>query len=355
MTFKIRKRILYAIRISCLTMQSRKQACKGATEEKLCDLAIIGSGPAGLAAAIYGTRSGLSCLVLEKGVAGGQVMLAPWIENYPGFPKIEGLKLVEAMVAHAREYVDINEGTEVVGIEKEKDIFKITTTAGVFRGRSVLLATGASHKKLLIPGEEEYYGKGVSYCGTCDGFFFRKKKVLVVGGGNTALTDALYLHSIGCDVTLVHRRDVLRADQHLQDAIAEKKLKLMLNTTVERIDGDGASVRSVELKDVKTGKVTKMSLDGVFIAVGTTPSSALAKALCVDIDNNGFVKVDRSYRTNVPFVYAAGDVTGGILQIVAAVHGGAVAALSAFEDLANPYYTRTRATAEACDSKREQT
>jgi thioredoxin reductase (NADPH) len=331
-------------------MQVRKQACKEATEERLCDLAIIGSGPAGLSAAIYGTRSGLSCLVLEKGVAGGQVMLAPWIENYPGFPRIEGLKLVEAMVAHAREYVDIKEGAEVVGIEREKNAFKLTTTSGIFRSRSVLLATGAVHKKLLIPGEEEYYGKGVSYCATCDGFFFRKKKVVVVGGGNTALTDALYLHSIGCDVTIIHRRDSFRADRHLQEAVAEKKIDAMLNTIIERINGDGAAVRSVDLRDTKTGKITRMELDGVFIAVGTTPSSALAKAMCVELDSNGFVKVDRNYRTNVPFVYAAGDVTGGIMQVVAAVHGGAVAALSAFEDLANPYYTRTRTPeADVCN------
>lgn len=330
-------------------MQSRKQACKGATEERLCDLAIIGSGPAGLSAAIYGTRSGLSCLVLEKGAAGGQVMLAPWIENYPGFSRVEGMKLVEAMVAHAREYVEITEGAEVIGIDKDGENFRLTTTAGTFRSRGIILATGASHKKLLIPGEEEYYGKGVSYCGTCDGFFFRKKKVVVVGGGNTALTDALYLHSIGCDVTLVHRRDAFRADQHLQDAISEKEIPVKLNTMVVRIAGDGGAVRSVELKDNATNETSTMELDGVFIAVGTVPSTALAKALCVDIDDNGFVKVDKNFRTNVPFVYAAGDVTGGILQVVAAVHGGAVAALSAFEDLANPYYTRTRSSSpESC-------
>lgn len=280
-------------------------------------------------------------------------MLAPWIENYPGFSKVEGMKLVEAMVAHAKEYVQIHEGAEVVGIERDGENFKLTTSAGVFRSRAVLLATGASHKKLLIPGEEEYYGKGVSYCGTCDGFFFRKKKVIVVGGGNTALTDALYLHSIGCDVTIVHRRDSFRADQRLQDTIAEKKISTMLSTTVERIVGDGTTVKSVELKHAVTKKISEMTLDGVFIAVGTVPSSALAKSLCVNVDENGFVKVDRNYRTNVPFVYAAGDVTGGILQVVAAVHGGAAAALSAFEDLANPYYTRTR-SAEASSCKIEQ-
>lgn len=330
-------------------MQSKKEACKFASEGQKCDVAIIGSGPAGISAAIYGVRSGLKCLVLEKGVAGGQVMLAPWIENYPGFSRIEGIKLAEIMAKHAKEYVEIKEGIEVIGIEQSKDEFKITTNSGVFKSRSVILATGASHKKLLIPGEEEYYGKGVSYCGTCDGYFFRKKKVIVVGGGNTALSDALFLHSIGCDVTITHRRDALRADQHLQDSISEKKIKVMLNTMVEKINGDGSTVTSVDLKDGKTNATSKMSLDGIFIAVGIIPSTALAKALCLEMDDNGYVKVDKNFRTNVPFVYAAGDVIGGILQVVAAVHGGAVAALSAFEDLANPYYTRTRvAGPDAC-------
>jgi len=323
-------------------MQSRKEACKSIEEGQKCDIIIIGAGPAGLAAGIYGIRSGLKCLILEKGASGGQVMLSPWIENYPGFTRIEGMKLMEQMTAHAREYVEIKEGIEVVGIEQTPDEFKITTNSGELRSRGIILATGASHKKLLIPGEEEYYGKGVSYCGTCDGFFFRKKKVIVVGGGNTAVTDALYLQSIGCDMTLIHRREELRADQHLQDSAKEKGLKIMLGTAIEKINGNGNIVTAVDLKNLKTEERSQMPVDGVFIAVGTVPSTALAKALCVDMDNAGFIKVDQNFRTNIPFVYAAGDVTGGILQIVAAVHGGAVAALSAFEDLVDPYYTRTR-------------
>lgn len=323
-------------------MTERKKACEDPMKGGSCDVVIIGAGPAGLAAGIYGARAGLKCFILEKGAAGGQVMLSPWIENYPGFPRIEGMKLMEAMVAHAKEYVRIIEGAEVIGIEPSGETFKVSTTSGQLTAKGIILATGASHKKLLVPGEEEYYGKGVSYCATCDGFFFRKKRVIVVGGGNTAITEALYLLSIGCDVTLIHRRDALRADQHLQDTANEKKLKIRLNTILSKIIGDGSIVKAVEFSDQQSGKKETVDADGVFVAVGTVPSSALAKSLCLEMDEQGWVKVDQNYRTNMPFVYAAGDIVGGILQIVAAVHGGAVAALSAFEDLADPYYTRTR-------------
>jgi len=329
-------------------MSERKKACVSPAEGECCDIIIVGAGPAGLAAGIYGARSGLKCFIVEKGAAGGQAMTSPWIENYPGFPRVEGMKLMEAMAAHAREYIEIREGVEVVGIEPAPQGFKLTTRGGTLLSKGIILATGAYHRKLLIPGEDEYFGKGVSYCSTCDGFFFRKKKVVVVGGGNTAVTDALYLHSIGCDVTLIHRREALRADLKSQEAAAEKGLKIILNSTLEHISGDGEKVKSIEFMNNAKGLREKMAVDGVFIAVGTVPSSALAKSLCVETGGGDFVKVDSSYRTNVPFVYAAGDVVGGILQVVAAVHGGAVAALSAFEDLANPYYNRTRVDKRSC-------
>jgi len=329
-------------------MSARKKACEAPAEGGKCDVIIIGAGPAGLAAGIYGARSGLKCFIIEKGVPGGQAMTSPWIENYPGFPRIEGAKLMEAMAAHAREYVEIKEGVEVVGIDLSGEGFRLTTTGGTFFSRGIILATGAYHRKLLIPGEDEYFGKGVSYCSTCDGFFFRKKKVVVVGGGNTAVTDALYLHSIGCDVTLIHRKDMLRADLQLQEVAAEKKLKIILSSTLERIIGDGERVTGVEIMSSAKGAKERIAADGVFIAVGTVPGSALAKSLCLEMDGGGFVKVDGGFRTNMPFVYAAGDVVGGILQVVAAVHGGATAALSAFEDLSNPYYRRTRAGKDSC-------
>ncbi len=304
------------------------------------DLVIIGAGPAGLSAGIYARRAGLSCVILEKGVPGGQVLTSPKIENYPGFPEIEGMKLMEAMAEHARGYVDIREGEEVVRVTRADDRFDFATASGRFSSKAVILATGSYHRHLGVPGEEKLSGRGVSYCATCDGFFFKNRKVVVVGGGNTALTDALYLHSIGCSVTVVHRRDAFRADKHLQDSISERGVEVLYDTVVEEIVGSEA-VSAVKLRNVATDATTTLEVGGVFVAVGEVPSSQLAAELGVKMDPGGFVTVDMTYRTNVPYVYAAGDVTGGIRQIVAAVHGGAAAALSAFEDLAKPYFSRS--------------
>ncbi len=304
------------------------------------DLVIIGAGPAGLSAGIYARRAGLSCVILERGVPGGQVLTSPKIENYPGFPEIEGMKLMEAMAEHARAYVDIREGEEVVRVTRMGDRFEFVTATNKFSSKAIILATGSYHRHLGVPGEDRLSGRGVSYCATCDGFFFKKRTVIVVGGGNTALTDALYLHSIGCSVTVVHRRDAFRADKHLQDSLSERGVGVLFNTVVDEITGS-ETVDAVKLRNVKTGVIDTMAVNGVFVAVGEVPSSQLAAELGVKMDPGGFVVVDMSYRTNVPYVYAAGDVAGGIRQIVAAVHGGAAAALSAFEDLAKPYFSRS--------------
>ncbi len=303
------------------------------------DVVIVGAGPAGMAAGIYAKRAGLECIILEKGVPGGQVLTTPTIENYPGFPEISGMKLMDLMADHAKRYVQIMEGEEVTRAVRAGDRFELTTTSGRYLARALILATGSYHRKLRVKGEDRLGGRGVSYCATCDGFFFKGRKVIVVGGGNTALTDALYLHSIGCDVTLVHRRDSLRADNHLQESATQRSIPVMWNTVVEEISGD-QEVSSVTLKNLETGKTEVVDLNGVFVAVGEVPSSQLAAEIGVDMDPGGFVKVDMGFRTNVPFVYAAGDVAGGIRQVVAAVHGGAASALSCFEDLTNPYYSR---------------
>ena len=305
------------------------------------DVVIIGAGPAGLSAGIYARRAGLTCVVLEKGIPGGQVLTSPKIENYPGFPEIEGMKLMEVMAEHARRYVEIREGEEVTRLVRSGEKFEFATHSGRYSSRAVILATGSFHRKLGVKGEDALSGKGVSYCATCDGFFFRNKKVMVVGGGNTALTDALYLKSIGCDVSIVHRRDSFRADKHLQDSISERGIEVMWDTVVDEIEGSD-EVTGVKLTNERTGSSMTVPLSGVFVAVGEVPSSQLAAELGVKMDPGGFVLVDQGFRTNVPFVYAAGDVSGGIRQIVAAVHGGAAAALSCFEDLAKPYFSRTR-------------
>jgi thioredoxin reductase (NADPH) len=302
------------------------------------DVIIIGGGPAGLSAGIYASRAGLECVILEKGVPGGQVLTSPNIENYPGFPEIPGMKLMELMAEHARRYVEVKEGEEVLRV-RGGDKFEVFTATGRYTSRALILATGSSHRKLDVPGEEGMTGKGVSYCATCDGFFYKGKEVIVVGGGNTALTDALYLVSIGCKVSIVHRRGQFRADKHLQDSVKQHDISLLLDTVVEEII-EGEQVTGVKLRNLKTGATYTKRVDGVFVAVGEVPSSQLAAELGLDMDQGGFIIVDRSFRTSVPFVYAAGDVSGGIRQIVAAVHGGAAAALSCFEDLMNPYYRR---------------
>jgi thioredoxin reductase (NADPH) len=302
------------------------------------DVIIVGAGPAGLSAGIYAKRAGLECLILEKGVPGGQVLTSPSIENYPGFPEVSGMKLMETMADHAKRYIDIHEGEEVLRV-RGGDKFEITTTSAKYTCRAIILTTGSTHRKLDVKGEEGMTGRGVSYCATCDGFFYKGKEVVVIGGGNTALTDALYLNSIGCKVSMVHRRDAFRADRHLQDTIAKHGIEIFWNTVVEEIVGE-QEVTGVKLRNLKNGTTHVKKTNGVFVAVGELPSSQLAAELGLDMDAGGFVNVDKSFRTNVPFVYAAGDVTGGIRQIVAAVHGGAAAALACFEDLMNPYYKR---------------
>ncbi len=302
------------------------------------DVIIIGSGPAGMAAGIYARRAGLEAVVLEKGVPGGQVLTSPNIENYPGFSDVPGMKLMELMAEHARRYVEIKEGEEVVRI-RSSEKFEVFTNAGKYTSKAVILTTGSSHKKLDVPGEEQFVGKGVSYCATCDGFFFKGKDVIVVGGGNTALTDALYLHSLGAKVAIVHRRESFRADKHLQETVRGHKIPIIWDTVVEEVKGQ-ESVTSVTLRNLRSGALSTRVVNGLFIAVGEIPSSQLAAELGLEMDAGGFVSVDKSYRTNVPLVYAAGDVAGGIRQIVAAVHGGAAAALACFEDLMKPYYSR---------------
>ncbi len=302
------------------------------------DVIILGAGPAGLSAGIYARRAGLEAVILERGAAGGQVLSSPSIDNYPGLPDTPGMKLMDQMAEHARKYIEIKEGEEVLRV-RSGERFEVWTASGRYTAKAIILATGCTHRKLDVAGEESFSGKGVSYCATCDGYFFKGKDVIVVGGGNTALTDALHLHSIGARVSIVHRRSSFRADRHLQETVKGHKIQVRWDTIVEEISGDDV-VKSVGLRNVRTGVTEVLKMDGVFIAVGEIPSSQLAVELGLEMDKGGFVSVDRSFRTNIQFVYAAGDVAGGIRQIVAAVHGGAAAALACFEDLMSPYYSR---------------
>ncbi|MFZ5994256.1 MAG: thioredoxin-disulfide reductase [Thermodesulfobacteriota bacterium] len=310
-------------------------------EEVHVDIVIVGAGPGGLTAAIYGERSGLKCVVLEKGVVGGQVALTPVVENYPGLTRVAGKSLVDLMAQHAAQYTHIHQGEEVLEIEPNEQI-KVSTDRGKYLCRAVILATGAKHRKLGTPGEERLYGRGVSYCATCDGYFYKGKKVIMVGGGNSAVTEALYLDSLGVGVTLVHRKDKLRAELRLQESLFGRKVPALWNSEVREILGD-KTVTGVRIENTKTGKTEEMPVDGVFISIGYEPVNALAKKTGVELDEAGYVKADRRQRTNVPHIYAVGDITGGVKQIVTAVGQGAVAAMTAFEDLANPYWKEKEA------------
>jgi len=301
------------------------------------ELIIVGGGPAGLSAGIYGARSGLKTLILEKAVAGGLAGEAPLIENYPGLDAIRGMELVEKLKAHAAKYVELREFEPVKDIEVGKD-FLVRTEKGKYSTRTLILATGTTHKKLGVKGENEFFGKGVSYCATCDGFLFKGKKVAVVGGGNSAAMEAIYLDSVGCDVTLIHRRDELRAEDYLRKNL-EGKIDIRLNSVVEEITGDNF-VKSVRIHNTKEKTKKDLKVAGVFVSAGENPNSELAAKIGVSLDEKGYVITDKTQRTNIPRVYAAGDVTGGVKQIVIACSKGAVAALSAFEDLRNPYWAK---------------
>ncbi|HMK56559.1 MAG TPA: thioredoxin-disulfide reductase [Dissulfurispiraceae bacterium] len=307
------------------------------------DVVILGAGPAGLTAAIYAVRAGLKTVVVEKANVGGQVAITPIVENYPGFAKIPGKSLVDLITQQALQYVDVHISEEVKEIEKKEERFHIKTSRAYYISRSIILATGVSSRELNVPGEKRFWGRGVSYCAECDGYFFKDgKNVLIVGGGNTAATDALYLHALGAKVSIVHRKDKLRAEKRLQDSLAKAGIPILWNSSVSEIVGDRV-VKSAKITDTKDGKTTEMPVDGIFVAIGYKPNNEIAASIGLAMDEYGYVKVDEEQRTSIKMVYAAGDITGGVKQIVVAVGQASVAALTAFEDLSNPYWKDTEA------------
>ncbi len=300
------------------------------------DLVVIGGGPAGLAAGIYAERSGLKAAVIERDALGGQVALTPIVENYPGFTSVGGKTLVDIMVSHALQYVQIFPGEEVLEIEPGTPI-RVKTSRREFKTRAVLLATGAKHRNLGVPGETRLSGKGVSYCATCDGPLFKGKKVIMVGGGSSAVTEALHLFHQGVDVTLVHRRDSLRAQDVLAKQLEANNIPIMWNTEVKEIYGKDR-VQEVLLTNNQSGEQSRIEVNGVFIAIGYEPSVGLARNIDVELDEEGFIKHDDKHRTSIPGIYSAGDVEGGYKQIVTATGQGSAAAMTIFEDLMNPYW-----------------
>lgn len=293
------------------------------------DLIIIGSGPAGLAAAVYAQRARLNTLILEKAmVSGGQVLTTYEVDNYPGLPGIGGYDLGLKFREHADRLGALFKEDEVTSIE-DGPIKRVICSGGTtYEARAVILATGAIHRKLGIPGEEELGGAGVSYCATCDGAFFRNKVTAVIGGGDVAVEDAIFLARMCSKVYLIHRRNELRAAKSLQESLfAQENVEILWDTVADAIEGEG-SVERLRITNVKTGERSGIALSGVFIAVGISPESSAFEGL-VDMDH-GYIKAGEDGVTSVPGIFAAGDVrTKPLRQIVTAAADGANAVTSA--------------------------
>ncbi len=294
------------------------------------DVAIVGGGPAGLSAAIYAARGGLKTVIFEKALVGGQITVTAEVENYPGFEEsVSGFDIVEKMQKQAEKFdaeIKIEE-VKAIGLEGLCKI--VETNKATYRVKSVIIATGAHPRKLAVPGEEKYTGRGVSYCATCDGALYRDKIVAVIGGGDSAVEEAMFLTKFASKVYIIHRRDQLRAVKILQERVfANKKIEMIWDSVVQEIQG-GDFVEKLLLFNKKTKKNSELSLDGVFIFVGIIPSSELVESR-VDFDDQNFIKTDETMHTEIPGVYAAGDVTHKVLrQIITAGSDGATAAFSA--------------------------
>ena len=301
------------------------------------DIIIVGAGPGGLTAGVYAGRQGTKTLILDKNLAGGIGREVPEMENYPGFDLVSGLELAEKMKNQCVKNVELHENEGVNTIEKIEDNdynFKVESDEHSYLTKTVIIATGSSHQQLNIPGEEEFKGRGVSYCATCDGMFFAGKDIAMVGGGNSALQEAVFLSNLGCNVTVIHRREEFRAEQYLQDKLKEKGIKTIMNATVEEIKGD-MLVNSITIKDKESGELKDLEVNGVFISVGYKPHTKLAEELGVDLDKNNQIITDKNQKTNIDYVYSAGDICGGVKQWVVACGEGAIAATSAYKDIEN--------------------
>jgi thioredoxin reductase (NADPH) len=296
--------------------------------ETIYDVVIIGGGPAGLTAGLYCSRARLNTLLIEKMILGGQVMITTDVENYPGFPGgITGPELMERFQTHCQEFgLQVTTG-EVSTIVDEGKVKRVKTTDGDLLTRAVIIATGASPRKLGIPGEKELIGRGVSYCATCDGAFFRNVPVTINGGGDTAVEEAMFLSRFASKVYLVHRRDQLRAVEVLQERLkANDKIEVLWNKTVHEAHGDNSGLTHLTLEDTKTGEQSTLETQGLFVAIGVTPITHFLEGV-VELNEDGYIVADTQCQTSVPGIFAAGDVRDGVLkQIATAVGDGATAA-----------------------------
>jgi thioredoxin reductase (NADPH) len=300
-------------------------------ENEVYDLVIVGGGPGGLSAGIYAMRAALRTILIEKGLTGGQINLTESVENYPGFENISGFDLSQKFLQHAKSYGLEVIQQEVAAVEPGLEFHSVRLANGeIINTHAVIIGTGGSPRKLGVSGELEYYGKGVSYCATCDGFFFRDKTVVVVGGGDTALEEALYLAKVARHVYLAHRRDAFRGSRILeQRVLAEGKIDVLWNTVVTEIKADDQGVHGMALQDTQTGASRELAVDGVFIFIGFIPNNQLVPA-GIRMDHDGYVETDEKCETNLPGIFVIGDLRRKYAkQIVLAAADGCTAALAA--------------------------
>lgn len=321
-------------------------------DKEIHDVIMVGAGPAALSAAIYTTREDIDTILFEKGAIGGLAAVTDWVDNYPGFAKgIAGLDLAEALRQQAERFgAEIRLG-EVIKIAKDKDLVRLETTDGDMYAHAVLIATGSDYKKLGIPGEQDYYARGVHYCATCDGAFYRDKRLVVVGGGNSAVQESIFLTRFATHIDLLVRSDKLRASEILQEELVRHKDKITVhyNTTTDEIVGENNLVTHVSATGKTTGKKVRYNVDGVFVFIGLLPNTGFLNDSGVALDEIGMVKTNHYLETDVKGVFAAGDVrAGATMQIASASGEGATAALMIRAYLEGR--ARSKATALAADA-----
>ncbi|MBN1329851.1 MAG: FAD-dependent oxidoreductase [Candidatus Heimdallarchaeota archaeon] len=294
------------------------------------DIIAIGGGPAGLTVGLYGGRYGLKTLIIEKQLVGGAMAISPLIENYPGVEPIKGTDLTEKMKQQCLYYgAEIKELVNVTEMDPDNKLITLNTGEQV-KGKVIIFTTGSRHRELNVPGEEEYTGRGVSYCATCDAHFFRNRKVIAVGGGNSAAIEALHLSKIVGELHIVHRRDKLRAEASYIKQINDANIGFYWDSIVKEILGDGKKVTGVLLSNVKTEKTQEIPVSGIFVSIGYDPNNELALDAGVELDELGYIRVDRKMQTSVEGIYAAGDITGGQKQLTVSTGQATTAVMNAF-------------------------
>ncbi len=320
-------------------------------DKKDYDLVIVGAGPAALSAALYTSREDIDTLMFEKGAIGGLAAVTDWVDNYPGFAKgIAGLELADAMRAQAERFGAKIELGEVQKVFKDGNVIKLSTTSGEITAKAVLVATGSDYRKIGVPGEMEYYGRGVHYCATCDGAFYRDKRLVVVGGGNSAVQESMFLTRFASHIDILVRGDKLRASDVLQQELKQKhtdKITVHYNTTTDEIiGGHDKKVTKVKGTDKTSGQPVEIETNGVFVFVGLDPNTKFLDGSGIELDGRRFVMSDERLMTKIPGIFVAGDVrSGATMQIASATGEGATSALMIREYLENHEKTSTAAVA----------